>query len=63
MDMNFSKLREIVKDGEAWQVAVHGVANRHDLATEQQQNRFFIFSHSWTFFSFLYAYEQNKWAH
>jgi len=25
MDMSLSKLREIVKDGGAWQVAVHGV--------------------------------------
>ena len=26
MNMNFSKLREIVKDREAWRSAVHGVA-------------------------------------
>ena len=25
MDMNLSKLREMVKDREAWHVAVHGV--------------------------------------
>ena len=41
VDMNLSKLREIVKDREAWHAAVHesqGV--RHELATKQQQMRF-----------------------
>ena len=27
MDMNLSKLREIVKDREAWHTVVHGVTN------------------------------------
>ena len=36
--MNLSKLREIVKDREAWRAAVQGSQRiRHDLATEQQQ--------------------------
>ena len=36
MDMSLSKLKEIVKDREAWHAVVHGVTKRQDLATEQQ---------------------------
>ena len=39
MDMNLSKLQLMVKDRGAWLAAVHGVAKRHDLATEQQQQK------------------------
>ena len=37
MDMNLSKLQEIVKHREAWHAAVHGAAKRvgHDRVTEQ----------------------------
>ena len=37
MDVSLSKLLEIVKDREAWSTTVHGVANRQELANEQQQ--------------------------
>ena len=30
MDVSLSKILEIVKDREAWNVAVHGVAKRYD---------------------------------
>ena len=36
VDMNLSKLQEMVKDREAWCAAIHGVAKvAHALATEQ----------------------------
>ena len=52
MNMNLSKLQEMVKDREAWHAAVPGVAKSqtHDLATEQQQ---VISGCSQTFFFFF----------
>ena len=37
MDVSLSKIPEIVKDREAWNVAVHGVAKRYDWESEQQK--------------------------
>ena len=34
VDMNLSKLWEIVEDRRAWYAAIHGVAKRHDFAIE-----------------------------
>ena len=38
MDVNFTKLWEMVKDREAWRAAVHGAKKvGHNLATEHTQ--------------------------
>ena len=37
VDLNLSKLQEIVEDRGAWRAAVHGVTNRHNLATQQEK--------------------------
>ena len=37
MDMNLGKLREMVKDREAWRAAGHGVTKNRQSPTEQQQ--------------------------
>ena len=39
INMSFSKLQEIMKERETSCAAVHGVAKRHDLAPQQQQQQ------------------------
>jgi len=42
MDMNLSKLLEIVEDREAWHVTMGLQRVGHDLATDQQQHSKYI---------------------
>ena len=58
MDMSLRKLREIVKDREAWHAVVHGSQGvRQDLASKQQQQLVIIFCIcQWTF-SVLFIFD------
>ena len=37
MDMNLSKLQEMVKDRKAWRAAVHGVAKSQTRLSDEQE--------------------------
>ena len=37
VNMNLGKLWEMVRDRQAWQATVHGVAKESDMVTEQQK--------------------------
>ena len=43
MDMNLSKLQEILKNREAWCAAVHGLTVRHNVAIELCDQRYIVF--------------------
>ena len=40
MNVNMSKLREIVKDKEAWRAAAHGVAKSWDMNERLKNNKY-----------------------
>ena len=41
MDMSLSKLREMVKDREAWSAAVHGVSHKKlDMSKQLNNNKY-----------------------
>ena len=42
MDMSFSKLREMVKDREAWHAAVHGGCKDLDMTEQMNNNNQFL---------------------
>ena len=39
MDMSLSELQEMVKDGEAWCVAIHGVTNAIGFCSLQKKKK------------------------
>ena len=43
MDMNLSKLREIVKDSEAWHAAIHGVTKSQTQLSDWTELYFYLF--------------------
>ena len=63
MDMSLRKLREIVKDREAWHAVVHGSQGvRQDLASKQQQQLVIIFCIcQWTF-SVLFIFDSSMFG-
>ena len=60
VDMNLSKLREIVKDREAWSAAVHGVAKGCTRLSDWMTTTSFIFCLTkWIFISFCRSYSKD----
>ena len=55
MDMNLSKLQEIVKDREAWRAAVHGGHKKLDTTATEQQGSLLSFLFLIGFNVYVYA--------
>ena len=53
MDMNLSKLQEMVKDREAWSATVHGVAKKLDTTKGLNNNNFIAHLVTKTFYSLI----------
>ena len=60
MDMSSSKLWELVMDREAWHAAVHGVAKRHEWATELKPSLDFSLPLFWEWVVWLTFYRDWK---
>ena len=54
VDMSLSKLREMMKNGEAWCTEIHGVTkSRHDLVNKNSNNKYMCVC------VYTYVYIQN----
>ena len=59
MDMNLGKLQEMVRDGEAWSVAVHGVAKRQTQFRDWTTTKSWIQQKIRTYFYFMWIADQH----
>ena len=60
MNMSLSKLHETVRDREAWCAAVHEVTNRHNSATQQQQQYILNLGTAWYNANFCFPFNSSS---